>query len=243
VKHGYQFTEYPGALLKEVIIVSFFKLLFKIPSYLLSKIFYYDELVFLESNELPSVDSKQCEVIQYSDAQLIEGVYMSIGRKGHIDRSIIDCRLKHGLDFYVLSINGQFVASTWVLRNVPRFIDEVAVTIFPDKNFYWIRDIYVINDYRGKNIFSQFIGLIISKHLSDKGFKLISDVSRSNTSSMRAHLKLGFKEIMNIRYVILFGVILLRIYKKNASIVEYKPHQRLFFMGYKFKQFIKNNIA
>jgi len=223
--------------------VVFLKLIFKIPSYLLSKIFYYDELVILESNELPSVDSKQYEVIQYSDSQLIEGIYMTIGRKGHVDRNIIDCRLKHGLNFYVLSINGQLVASTWILRNVPRFIDEVAVTILPNENFYWIRDIYVINDYRGKNVFSQFIGLIISKHSPNEGLKLLSDVSRSNASSMRAHLKLGFKEIMNIRYVILFSVILLRLYKKDASIVGYKSSQNLFFMGHKFKQFIKNNIA
>lgn len=223
----------------------FLKKIISIPRRMLGRLVRHDEIVLLkmDSNALRKYTDGQVET--HTDPDTIYEIYQKLGHSGDgISREKIIQRLDHGLDFYSYSLNDELVALTWFLTNVPRFIDEIAMTIIPEEpNYHWGRDFFIKKASRGRYLFPKFVSQVVDFYPSNEHFYLYSDVYASNRVSMAVHKRLGGKEFDRIP----FSRSACWLYRKydpaHVNYQAYKPGQRLLLMGPKFKQYIKSHMA
>lgn len=183
-------------------------------------------------------------VEEISLAKKIEAVYVNVGRGRVTLGATIKSRIDHGLNFYIYTINNEIVAFTWMLSNIPRFIDELGVSIDSNPKSLWVRDIFVLEEHRGKNIFSNFLSKIVSDFYQGNIETLRSDIYQSNNSSFQAHKKYGFKSIYKINYFTFFNRFLIRFLPKtDIKMSIFKKGQPLIKMDKAFTQHVIENIA
>ena len=204
----------------------------------------FDTFIILEAiiNDQIKLDGGKVEKITSSEN--IETIYINAGRKNSSLKNTIESRIRRGLDFYTYSIANEIVAFTWILNNVPRFIDEIGISIGPVPKSLWIRDIFVLENQRGRNVFSKFLSLIVSEFYKGQVELIISDILQSNQPSFQAHIKYGFKPIYNIKFSILLNRLLIRFLPETEiKTFVYKKGQSLIKIDDSFKQYVKKNMA
>ncbi|HNR66957.1 MAG TPA: hypothetical protein PKN04_02730 [bacterium] len=135
------------------------------------------------------------------------------------------------------------MASAWIIPPSERFIDEIGLILLMENNSIWLRDIYIPSQHRGKGLFTIFLDLLLYYHYPNR-LIFYSDVLKSNTSSMRAHLKYGFEIIDSILAVVFFNKLLWRIrLPKEFLFTGFQKDNRIVLLNKKFQKFTQFNIA
>lgn len=88
----------------------------------------------------------------------------------------------------------------------PSPVDHWSTRIGFKKKVIWEHDTFVLSDYRGKNIFPEMIS-IITPILIEKGYiRVLCTINKKNQSAIRAHEKIGYKRIGEVRQVHILGL-------------------------------------
>jgi len=168
-------------------------------------------------------------------------IYHSMNRDFTLERA--KNRFTHGLHFFALKKNEQILASAWIIPPSERFIDEIGLILLMENNSIWLRDIYIPSQHRGKGLFTIFLDLLLYYHYPNR-LIFYSDVLKSNSSSMRAHLKYGFEIIDSILAVVFFNKLLWRIrLPKELLFTGFQKDNRIVLLNKKFQKFTQFNIA
>lgn len=118
-------------------------------------------------------------------------------------------RFAHGLRFFVLREEGRVVATTWVVREGERFIDEAGLGVVAGNGVLSLRDVFVSASERGKGRFRVLLDAVLGR---EPGARAVwSVVDRGNRASRRAHEGYGFRPAGRIEVVHLLGRLMLRL--------------------------------
>ncbi|WP_320129935.1 GNAT family N-acetyltransferase [uncultured Sphaerochaeta sp.] len=114
--------------------------------------------------------------------------------------------LKNSLCYLLLDPNKDIVGYAWVTTAMNLYEDNDRYSLFCSPIQAYIFDTFLKSEVRGKQLYGFLIGRI-QQFLSAKGrtdfFVLVDN---ANTISLRAHGKLGAKELETYRYCCLFGL-------------------------------------
>jgi RimJ/RimL family protein N-acetyltransferase len=116
----------------------------------------------------------------------------------------MDQRFGNGLRFFALYVGAELAGTTWAAVGNGRYVDELNwfLPILPTE--YWVRDVFIPPQWRGKGLFPAFVRLLAENHVP--GCTAVwSDVDWPNTGSMRAHRNAGFEVVARVRALELAG--------------------------------------
>ncbi|MET1256716.1 GNAT family N-acetyltransferase [Aliikangiella maris] len=183
-------------------------------------------------------------VEQLTDIEEIKRIYQQSDRSHPGYMQNFEARIQHGLTFFVYYRENEIAATTWMLYDIPRFIDELVLHVYPEEKSLWIRDIYVTEKFRGKNCFAKLIYLVSHHFYRDSVNYLYSDVQKSNFSSVRAHEKYGFMVVDSMNYTHIFQWLIIRsIRSVKTRVNAFAPTKSVLLRGNQLKSYIKENIA
>ena len=106
-------------------------------------------------------------------------------------------RLRQGLRYFELLLDGQLVGSTWIIGHGTRFIDEAGYHLHVPDGTFWVRDIFIAPEARGRKLLGTFLDALLLGPLQQCD-AIWSDVTTDNISSLRAHEQYGFHEMARI---------------------------------------------
>lgn len=122
--------------------------------------------------------------------------------------SVLERRLANRLAFVVFLAQGQLVASSW-LATGGRYVDELNWWLPIGEGELWLRDVFVVADWRGRRLFSCIVDALAQRHETTK-VRVWSDVDWDNAASMRAHEAAGFQVVARVRALDLMGRLRIR---------------------------------
>ncbi len=165
-----------------------------------------------------------------ADVGRISQVYRDQGRTGNPDR--LRKRFDtHGFRCFAIAEGDTLVAWFWALHGVPRYFDELAWRFPLDKSQVWLRDAFVIPERRGRRLLGAMMA--IGTTIESAPTEYLSDVSRSNRSSLRAHQAMGFEPFATVRGLILGNRLVIRGSRAPASLpapTELEPQKRVLWL-------------
>lgn len=184
------------------------------------------------------------EFTEYSPK--IDNIYSETGQKKYYSRKQLISRFSNGLHFYRIQDGNKCIASAWVHPEGKRFVDEVGYILKAADNSVWLRDVYVVPEYRGKGIFSDFIKQISKQYYPAASF-MFSDLEANNLKSKNAHQRCGFKFIATFKVFHLFNSLMMRSpvesEKQLINVSGYKPEKRIFITSQNYSRFRAENLA
>jgi GNAT superfamily N-acetyltransferase len=152
-------------------------------------------------------------------------------------------RFEHGLRLFVLREEGRVVATTWVIREGERFIDEAGAGIAAGNGVLCLRDVFVSASERGKGRFAILLDAVLAR--APGALAVRSVVDRGNRSSRRAHERYGFRPAGRIEVVHLLGRLMLRLRWPAALPVgsSFGGRQRVVRTGEAYRRFVAERRA
>jgi hypothetical protein len=107
---------------------------------------------------------------------------------------VIRKRLNNGNEITVLIKDNQIVVILFISTE-KSFIDQINFTYIPENNEFMIIDGYTLSGYRKKGLYYLLFNHV-NNHYFRKGYRYsVGWVLRRNRATIKAHLKLGFREI------------------------------------------------
>ena len=157
---------------------------------------------------------------------------------------VIHRRFDQGLWFYALWSQDVPLASTWVVPQGERFVDELALGFPVGEGDVWMRDIFVTPKSRGKGAFSALLDHVLAGPFSGHS-TLWSAVYTDNLPSLRAHEKYGYRLAARFEVLVLFRRLLLRL-RWPAPLPggsSFRADRRLIVTGQGYRRFVEDRRA
>lgn len=198
----------------------------------------------LETQGIPSTKHEKLHFEVLDDALVIEDVYKRSGRAYQGINWRINNRLAKGLKFYACYENNKLVASLWIIHNSARFLDEAAVHFLPNDRFIWLRDVFILESYRGSNRFTEIVFSLWRKYYADSACHIYSDTEKVNIASVKAHQKCGFETVSMLSRLVIFKHLIFRFSAKSSiDTVWFKPKSKLIIKNAHFKHYTQTHVA
>ncbi len=176
----------------------------------------------------------------------IDNIYSETGQKKYYPGEQLISRFTNGLYFYLVQDSNKCIATAWIHPAGQRFVDETGYLLKAAGNSIWLRDVYVIPEYRGRGIFSDFINQI-SKQYYPAALYMFSDIEKNNLRSKNAHQRCGFKFIATFKVFHFFNSLMIRspvdTEKQLINVSGYKPEKRIFITCQNYNRFKTENLA
>ena len=157
---------------------------------------------------------------------------------------VIHRRFDRGLWFYALRNGDVPLASTWVVPQGERFVDEIGLGFPVGAGDVWMRDIFVAPKSRGKGTFPALLDHILAGPLSGRR-ALWSAVYTDNLPSLRAHEKYGYRLASRFEVLHLLRRLLLRLrwpaLPPGGS--SFRGDRRLIVTGQGYRRFVADRRA
>ena len=153
-------------------------------------------------------------------------------------------RFGRGLCLYALEDQGRVLATTWIIRNGERFIDELGIGLAASGNKVWLRDVYVNPNHRGRGHFGQLLNAIRVAS-GDQIESFSSVISTDDEPSLRAHLKFGFRRLASYTILELSRLFVFRLRwplrPRPCSVLA--PSRRFLVNGPRYRTFIAERMS
>lgn len=171
-------------------------------------------------------------------------IHQQMNREHYYPPEKLQQRFTRGLHFYVMWQGAHPVATTWFHPQGRRFIDELGYIVESPGGSIWLRDIFVSPECRGQNLFSVLVNQAIAQYYPSTR-SVYSDLEAANSSSVKAHLKCGFRPIGSIKAVHLLKTLILRGAANGMALeVEgFKPTHRFCITANQYQNFRTENLA
>ena len=148
-------------------------------------------------------------------------------------------RFSRGLCLYALEDQGHVLATTWLIRDGERFIDELGIGFRASGNHVWLRDVYVNPEHRGRGHFGQLLNAIRARS-GNQIESFSSSVLVNNAASLRAHRKFGFTRVARYTVVEMLRPFVLRLrwplHIRPCSV--FAPTRRFLVEGSRYRTFV-----
>jgi len=158
-------------------------------------------------------------------------------RRGFPEERLL-ARFRHGLKFFVLRAGEDVAATTWIVTEGERFVDEEGVGLLVPADGLWVRDIFIAPQRRGRGLFAVLLDGV--REQFPKVHSIWSDVDRDNHPSLSAHLRYGFEPVARFTTLHLAGQLMIRL-RWPVSLPMgsvFKPHRRVLLTGAAYRQFV-----
>ncbi len=176
----------------------------------------------------------------------IDNIYSETGQKKYYPRKQLISRFSNGLYFYLMYDSNKCIATAWIHPKGERFVDETGYILKAADNSIWLRDVYVVPEYRGRGFFSDFIKQISKQYYPAASF-MFSDLETSNLKSKNAHQRCGFKFIATFKAYHLFSSLMIRLPVEPEShlisVFGYKPEKRVCITCQNYSRFRTENLS
>jgi RimJ/RimL family protein N-acetyltransferase len=172
----------------------------------------------------------------------VEAVHRELGRGFSEERA--RRRFQRGLRFYAVRQAGATVATTWMVVEGERFVDEIGAGFPLPTGDVWIRDAFVAPRHRGRRVFSAALDCVLSRGFPAAS-AVWSDVGRQNTASLRAHAAYGFAPVGRFTVLQLAGTVAVRL-RWPAGRLRFAAHEagrRVLLTGASYRRFIREHLA
>lgn len=138
----------------------------------------------------------------------IRSAHAAIGHR--IGDARLEQRLRNGLWLVRFDMDGVPVATTWLAGGAAgRYIDELNWLLPMPAPDIWLRDVFVSPAWRRRGLFVQMVRAL--RELDGGADRRIwSDVDWDNLPSMRAHEAAGFRVVVRVKALDLFGRVRIR---------------------------------
>jgi RimJ/RimL family protein N-acetyltransferase len=195
---------------------------------------YYDILILkadAQGGEIVHPEVRIEELSAREPGMVLES-YISVGHE--IAEQRIIQRFKNGLRFFRLWQDDRLVGTTWIVCGTERYLDEFAWLLPVPSTDFWVRDVFISPEARGRKYFAHFMKLIVAHLGAGTCQSIWSDVDRSNEASVRAHLKAGFVVQNRVRSILFKNRVMLRSHAPawSSDILEIRPNRRLIYMRF-----------
>ncbi len=145
--------------------------------------------------------------------------------------SLFTLRMQKGaLCFLLLDSSATVVGYAWVMTTVNLFEDDDRYTLFCSHTQAYIFDTFLQPGQRGKQLYRFLIGRVQQALLGQGRTEYFVLIDTANTTSMRAHQKIGALELERYRYTCLLGLVFqaLRAKDETKRRIGFFHSQRLF---------------
>jgi GNAT superfamily N-acetyltransferase len=153
-------------------------------------------------------------------------------------------RFERGQVFYELLLGEQVQATTFLIPRGERFVDEIGLGFPVQEGAPWLRDIFVAPEARGQGRFATLLDAVLSRS-RPVARALWSAVEGKNGTSLRAHLRYGFRPVQRFEVVHLGKAVLVRprwpVAPAGGS--QYRPEARALVTGRAYARFREQNRA
>ena len=158
--------------------------------------------------------------------------------------NVIQLRFDRGLWFYALRNGDAILASTWVVPQGERFVDEIGLGFPVGAGDVWMRDIFVARKSRGTGAFRALLDHVLAGPFSGRRASW-SAVYADNHSSLRAHEKYGYRLAARFEVLVLVRRLLLRLRwpAPPAGGSSFQADRRLLVTGEQYHRFVEERRA
>ena len=157
--------------------------------------------------EKPLEPGQHFRELGVADVDSLSKVYRAHGRTGDPNR--LRRRFEeHGFRCFAIEEGDRLIAWFWALHGVPRYFDELGWRFPLEKKTAWLRDAFVIPERRRRHLLHTMMS--IGGTVESAPAEYISDVSRYNRWSLRAHRSLGFTPFATVYGLMLGNRLLIR---------------------------------
>ena len=201
-----------------------------------------DRFVLLVAERPPSHPTGCLLVERTGDVSAVVATCRAMSRPVRPAR--VERRFAQGLRYFELRDGVETVATTFIICRGTRFVDELGLHFPVPEHSIWIRDVFVSPQARGRGVFVQFFDALLRDVFPDVT-TIWSDTESSNSPSLRAHGKYGFRVVGYLRALTVARVFLWRIAHPGQvrPCDGYQVQRRFLRVGSEFKSYRERYLA
>jgi GNAT superfamily N-acetyltransferase len=135
----------------------------------------------------------------------VDDVYSMVG-VNYLNKKIIDTAIKRGEKCWVIRLGEEVAAYVWISGAREIIMSDTGYVLKPQEAFaYWWRDVYVAPEHRGQKLPMELFCSWFSSLTDNEKNDIYTEIDPANLHSVNAHLSLGFREIITLYMVCVFG--------------------------------------
>ena len=201
-----------------------------------------DRFVLLLADRPPSRPTGYLVVERTGDVGVVVETCRALSRSVRPAR--VERRFAQGLRYFELRDGAETIATTFIIWRGTRFVDELGLHFPVPEHSIWIRDIFVSPHVRGRGVFVQFFDALLGGVFPDVT-TIWSDTESSNSPSLRAHGKYGFRVVGHLRALTVARMFLWRIAHPGQvrPCDGYQVQRRFLHAGSAFRAYCERHLA
>lgn len=205
----------------------------------------YKCLVVMSTQAARAVDTEGLDIVEYRDySSSITTTLIALDRQYPDLEQRLRNRFRQGMRYYEVYKKGVIVGTAWIHPDGYRFVDEIGYLLPVRPGSVWLRDIFIVDQYRGQGLFSKIVAGVISQYYPDV-LTLWSDTETHNKASVSAHRKCDFEIVGYMRALRLFNYFLVRDAPLSSlgTVSGYRMHKRFYVYGRRYRDYCRERIA
>lgn len=205
----------------------------------------YKCLVIMNTDAMRAADTDGLDIVEYREySPSIVKTVVALGRQYPNLEKRLHSRFRQGMRYYEVYKQGVVVATAWIHPSGYRFVDEIGYLLPIRPTSVWLRDIFIVNEFRGQGLFARLVAMMITQYYPDVTM-LWSDTETNNTASVSAHRKCNFEIVGYMRVLRIFNYFLLRDapLPSLGTVSGYRIHNRYCIYGSGYRDYCRDRMA